>query len=116
MNAAATAMYLEFLVEAIPDRPILLFWDRAPWHQGAAIRRVWQAHPRLELMTYPTASPELNPQEQVWKAVRRACSHNHDRVRLPELAEQFQNHLAMHQFESAFLARYGYTAIRPMFI
>ncbi len=116
MNAAATAMYLEFLVEAIPDRPILLFWARAPWHQGAAIRRVWKAHPRLELMTYPTASPELNPQEQVWKAVRRACSHNHDRVRLPELAEQFQNHLAMHQFESAFLARYGYTAIRPMFI
>ncbi len=116
MNAATTAAHLEQLLAAFPERPILLFWDRAPWHHGAAIRRVLEANPRLEIIAYPTAAPKLNPQEHVWKATRRATSHNHRQSRLPELAEQFENHLATNQFDSSFLDRYGYNAIRPMFI
>lgn len=46
MNAQTTAVYLEQILQAIPDRPILMFWDRAPWHHGASIRKVLAAHPR----------------------------------------------------------------------
>lgn len=116
LNATTTAQHLEQLLDACPDVNVLLLWDRAPWHSGAPIRAVLNAHPRLEIMAFPTASPELNPQEQVWKAARRAVSHNHRLARLPELADQFEQHLTSATFVSSFLDRYGYTAVRPMFI
>ena len=95
---------------------ILLSWDRAPWHSGAPIPAVLEANPRLEILSFPTASPELNPQEHVWKEARRAVSHNHRLARLPELADQFEQHLTTEKFVSSFLNRYGYTTLRPMFI
>jgi hypothetical protein len=58
----------------------------------------------------------LNPQEHVWKAVRKAISHNHLEPRLPELAERFKTKLNSSTFKNSFLDRYGYNAIRPMFI
>lgn len=116
MNAETTAAYLEQILKAIPDRPILLFWDRAPWHRGVPIRLVLEANPRLELMIFPVAAPELNPQEHVWKATRRQVGHNHDQPHLPKLADRFQQHLNSTNFPSSFLDCYGYTAILPRFI
>jgi hypothetical protein len=48
----------------------------------------------------------LNPQEHVWKAGRRAVSHNHVISRLSELADRFEQHLVSNTFESSFLERY----------
>ena len=77
MNAQTTAAHLEQLLAAYPEVPLLLLWDRAPWHRGEPIRAVLAANPRLELMQFPVEAPELNPQEHVWKATREAMSHNH---------------------------------------
>jgi transposase len=115
MNAEVSAQHLEMLLEAYPNRPILLFWDRAPWHRGHAIDQVLEAHPRLEIIFFPTASPDLNPQEQVWKAVRNEVSHNHLEVKLPKLAHRFLNKLNSTTFNSSFLEKYGYSAICPIF-
>jgi transposase len=114
MNAQATAHHLEQILEAVPDVPIVLLWDRAPWHSGQAIRDVLQANPRLQLMRFPVAAPDLNPQERVWKATRRAVSHNHKMKRLPELADQFERHLTATIFESQFLDRYGLKTLYMM--
>jgi transposase len=116
LNSATTAFYLNCVLETYPDVPILYFWDRAPWHRGAAIQRLLQANPRLEIIWYPVASPELNPQEQVWKAARRKVSHNHTRTQLNSLADQFENYLSNTRFASSFLDSYGYHTIRAMFI
>ena len=115
MNAEVSAQYLEMILEAIPDVPIILFWDRAPWHRGQAIDKVQEENPRLEIIFFPTASPDLNPQKQVWKAVRKEVSHNHLEVRLPQLAERFLHKLNSSTFPSTFLEKYGYAAICPMF-
>ena len=115
MNAEATARHLEQILEAIPEVPIALLWDRAPWHSGQPIREVLNANPRLQLIQLPTAAPDLNPQEHVWKATRRAVSHNHLIPRLPDLADRFEHHLTSNTFESSFLDRYGYNSICPMF-
>jgi len=115
MNAEVSAQHLELLLEAHPDVPILLFWDRAPWHRGKPIDQVLQKNPRLEIMFFPTASPDLNPQEHVWKAVRKEVSHNHLEVRLPELADRFLNQLKSTSFQSSFLDKFGYSAICPLF-
>ena len=115
MNAQTSAHYLQQILDAIPHRPLLLFWDHAPWHRGQAIREVLSANPRLEIMYFPVAAPDQNPQESVWKATRRAISHNHCTPRLPELANRFKQHLTTHTFASSFLDRYGFNAICPMF-
>jgi len=115
MNAETTAEHLNQILEALPELPIVLFWDRAPWHSGQPVRDVLAANPRLEIMRFPVAAPELNPQEHVWKAVRRAVSHNHTQRHLLELADQIEKHLTEQTFESSLLDRYGLDTIGPMF-
>ncbi len=86
LNAKTTAEHLEQLLQVHPAVGILLVWDRAPWHRGEAIREVLAANPRLELVPFPVAAPDLNPQEHVWKATREAVSHNHTDRQLATLA------------------------------
>jgi len=76
MNADVSAQHLKMILEAYPDQRIVLFWDRAPWHRGKPVDQVLEENPRLAIIFFPTASPDLNPQEQVWKAVRKEVSHN----------------------------------------
>jgi transposase len=108
MHGATTAEHVKQILEAVPEVPILLLWDRAPCHHGAAIREDLGASPRLELMEFPVASPEFNPQEHVWKATRREVSHNHLTPRLSELTDKFEQHLRTTTFQSSFLDRYGF--------
>jgi transposase len=115
MNAEVSAQHLELILETNPDTPIILFWDRAPWHRGKPIDKVLEEHPHLEIIFLPTASPDLNPQEHVWKAVRKEVCHNHLEARLTELADRFLNKLNSTPFKSSFLEKYGYSAICSMF-
>jgi transposase len=115
LNGAATVQHLEQVLAAYPGKRILLFWDRASWHKGSLVREWLAAHPRLETIEFPVAAPDMNPQEHVWKATRRAVSHNHARRHLPELADQFATHLRTQTFSSSFLDRYGFNALRPRF-
>jgi transposase len=110
-----TALHLKQILQTYPDQPILLLWDRAPWHKGPSIRDVLNANPRLEIMPFPKAAPDLNPQEHVWKKTRRAVSHNHLIPRIPDLADKFEEHLTTNIFESSLLDRYGFNYICKMF-
>lgn len=110
-NSETTARYLQTLLDTFPDHPILLLWDRAPWHYGDPVGQVLAANPRLEIMWFPVASPDLNPQEQVWKLTRRAVSHNHLVPKLPQLADEFENHLLNNTFHTSFLDHYGFNSI-----
>lgn len=115
MNGAATVEHLTKVLDTYPGRSILLFLDRASWHKGLLVREFLAANPRLEVMYFPVAAPDLNPQEHVWKATRRAISHNHAQRHLPDLADKFAAHLKALTFHSSFLDRYGYNAIRTRF-
>lgn len=107
MNSAATAIHLKQILAAYPGRPILLFWDRAKWHGGQPVQQLLDENPRLEVMKYPTASPDLNPQEHVWKAARYHVSHNHDRAKLADLAGRFEQYLRTNKFNYSFLEKFG---------
>lgn len=115
MNAAVTAGYVQSLLDTYPDMPLVLLWDRAPWHRGREIAAVVAANPRLELIVFPTAAPDLNPQEHVWKAARRAISHNHSQSRLQGIAERFEVYLKDTTFHSSFLDQYGWNLVCPGF-
>ena len=112
-NSAQSAQHLQVILDAYPDCPLLLFWDRATWHGGEPVRQVLEANPRLEVIQFPVGAPDLNPQEQVWKQTRRAVSHNHLTPKLSELADKFETHLKSHSFVSSFLACYGYYVVCP---
>lgn len=110
MNAQTSVQHLQQILAAFPGRPIVLCWDRATWHKRTVVGNFLEAHPRLEIVHFPIGAPDLNPQEQVWKATRRAVSHNHLTPKLPQLADQFEEHLEQSTFQSSFLHRYGYSA------
>ena len=112
MTADATALFLQQVLDLYPGVPILMLWDRATWHHGPAIRSVLEANPRLELLRFPPGSPELNPQEHVWKAARTVVSHNHSYAKLPKLAHEFELYLAKTCFPCSLLERHGYDLIR----
>jgi transposase len=115
MNAQVSALFLNRLLLAYPDKPILLLWDRAPWHKGEAIRSILAANPRLEILWFPPGCPELNPQEHVWKATREAVSHNHLFAKLPALATAFETHLEQTRFPCSLLDKHDYRRLCTSF-
>lgn len=116
MNSAVSALFLQKLLAAYPDQPIVLLWDRAKWHQGSAVNDLLAANPRLEIIFFPPASPDLNPQEHVWKATREAISHNHTEAKLERLADRFEHHLTHTCFPCSLLEQHGYHELCAMFI
>ena len=112
-NSFTTTRHLELILERYDDLKILLFWDRAPWHGGDPVEALLAAHPRLDIVRFPVAAPDLNPQEQVWKQTRRAVSHNHLLPKLEPLADEFEQYLKTNTFRTNFLERYGYHLVCP---
>ena len=99
MDSQATIHFLRHLLTVFPVQPILLFLDRAPWHRGEAIRAFLAENPRLQLIYFPPACPQLNPQEHVWKAARHAIGHNHSFLTLGTLRQacaRFLDHTFFH--------------------
>jgi transposase len=115
MKAVTSVLFLLKLVAAYPNQRILLLWDRAPWHHGPAIRDFLATQANLEIFYFPPASPDLNPQEHVWKDARDHISHNHTIHKLAELADKFEDHLTSNTFPCPLLEQHAYPQICAMF-
>lgn len=107
LDSQTTLHFLSHLLTVFPTQPILLFLDRAPWHRGEAIRTFLADNPRLQLLYFPPACPQLNPQEHVWKAARQAVSHNHSFPTLAELRTAFAHFLDTSFFYFHWLERFA---------
>jgi transposase len=106
MTSEATAEFLAELLYCYPDVPILLLWDRAPWHKGKAVQTLLAQHPRLETLFFPPACPDLNPQEHVWSLAREAVTHNHTLPDFPTVVQSFLRFLASRTFTFEWLSQY----------
>jgi DDE superfamily endonuclease/Winged helix-turn helix len=72
------AQFLQHLLAYYPGKRLLIIHDWGQQHQGACIEEVVRkAAGRLVLKPQPAYSPELNPQERIWKWLRRVVTHNH---------------------------------------
>ena len=111
MNSATSALFLQKPLATYPERPLLLCWDRATWHRGQGVKRLLAEHPRREILDFPPGSPDLNPQEQVWKATRQAVSHNHTQTKLDALAHKFAKYLNETTFPSSLLQLHDYQRV-----
>jgi transposase len=113
MESQATIAHLQAILDAYPKGGILLFWDRAPWHTSSEVQAFLQRNGRIEVVPFPVGAPDLNPQEHVWKAVRRAVEHNHDLNGIGALADAFEAELRSRSFSSSFFVKYGGTVVCP---
>jgi transposase len=75
-NMYITASILKKIRKIYPTQKILLIWDQAGWHRGSVVQEFIKADGNIETLYFPTAAPEENPQEHVWKAGRSQISHN----------------------------------------
>ena len=107
MTSVETADFLRDLFACYPNQPLLLLWDRASWHKGKPVADLLAAHPQLETVFFPPASPDLNPQEHVWSLARAAVSHNHILPDLPTLRDAFLHFLATTLFRFDWLDSYA---------
>jgi transposase len=54
------------------SKPILVVWDNVRFHKSKEVKQWLRENDGVvELMNFPPYSPELNPQEKVWKALKK---------------------------------------------
>jgi transposase len=86
------AHFLQHLLAYHPGKRLLVIHDRGEQHKGAPVEAiVLEAKGRLVLKAQPAYSPELNPQERIWKWLRRVVTHKHWFATLTEQIEAVRN-------------------------
>jgi len=93
LSAQATLHFLKHVLTCLPTQPLLLLMDRAPWHTARAVQEFIAGQSRLDVVYFPPACPDLNPQEHVWKMARQTVSHNHTFPDFPALCQAFRHFL-----------------------
>ena len=71
-NTDCMRVFLQKLSEEYPDDYILLVCDRATWHTAKFL----EIPENIELFFLPSATPEMNPVEQIWKEIRKRGFRN----------------------------------------
>lgn len=92
-NMHITAEILTKLRGVYPSQKLILIWDNAGWHRGSKVTEWIEADGTTETIHFPPYTPDLNPQEHVWKAGRKAVSHNQYIQKVGETAEEFKQYI-----------------------
>lgn len=102
-----TVKFLRKLEKIYQGKKVLLIWDGAPWHRGKVKDYLKEKNKKwkLELMYFPPYSPDLNPQEKVWKKTREYCAHNsEDEFKIK--VKRFYRFLSKTTFRTNFLKKF----------
>lgn len=102
-----TVQFLRRLEKIYRGQKVLIIWDGAPWHRGKVRSYLKEEDKRwqLELMCFPAYSPDLNPQEGVWKQARQETTHNSE-LSFEDKTYNFYKYLISHRFKTNFLNKY----------
>lgn len=93
-NGITTCAVLDKLCALYLDKNIVIVWDNASWHRSEEVRKwLGVTKHKIKLMAFPTYSPELNPQEHVWKAGRSSVTHNQFIENIDTATDAFVDHL-----------------------
>lgn len=92
-NMYITARILKKVRRLYPKKKILLLWDKAGWHKGRIAQNVIEKDQNIETLYFPTAAPEQNPQEHVWKNGRSHVTHNAFITNIDKTTNEFVKYL-----------------------
>jgi len=107
MNSEETVEFLKkikahYQKRLKPKRKVLLIWDGAPCHYKLVKEFLKINHDWLELLNFPAYSPELNPQEWMWREGKKDICRNHEEQDFEELVYKFYRYLISHQLSPSF--------------
>jgi len=94
-DTSALSFYLAVVSRRHPQKHLLMFMDRAGWHQAKAL----VVPDNITVDGLPPYSPQGNPQELVWREGRRHPFGNHDYVSMDTVEPALERRLA--QLESS---------------
>jgi transposase len=102
-NMFITAEILKYVRAIYPTKKILLVWDGAGWHRGRVAQEFIKRDQNIETLHFPGYSPELNPQEHVWKSGRSQVSHNKFIENIDTATDEFVRFLNTNKFQYSLL-------------
>jgi transposase len=97
-NMHVTVEVLDELRQTYPTQQLLIVWDNCGWHRGSEVMKWVRRDKRTKLLFLPAYAPELNPQEHVWKAGRKAVTHNKHITHIEQVAKDFVTHITGRTF------------------
>lgn len=83
------SIYLDEFSQYLNGRKAVLIMDQAGWHRAKDLI----IPENIKIIFLPPYSPELNPVERFWKAIKRACVHNRVFETLEELLEVISDYI-----------------------
>ena len=98
-----TAEILKGVRKIYPTQKLFLVWDKAGWHKGIEAQKFIKEDGNIETLYFPTAAPEENPQEHVWKSGRSHATHNHFIENIDRATDTFVNYLNTIRFTYSLL-------------
>ena len=72
VNASTMSMFLSSVAQRHPDEYIVMVMDQAGWH----IAQELEVPQNMRLVLLAPYSPEINPAEHIWDALREDCIGN----------------------------------------
>lgn len=102
-NMFITVEILKKIRQLYPKQRLFLIWDGAGWHRGSEVQKFIQQDKKIETLHFPRYSPELNPQEHVWKSGRDHCTHNQFIANIDTATDDFINYLNAQKFQYSLL-------------
>lgn len=88
INSAVFIEFLEQIRKTHPKRNIGVIMDQAPCHIAKKTQAYAKNHKHFEIFYIPPYSPDLNPDEKVWRHLKHVSLKNHqvqDKIQLTKL-------------------------------
>lgn len=108
-DADATIRWFELVKEACPRGQVVVWLDSAPHLVHEEVEEWLGRQSRLRVIRFPTYTPEENPKEATWKALKEEASAHRwhpTRQSLSEAIDEFYQSAKRHTVN--FLQRFGY--------
>jgi len=108
-KSAYTVEFLRRLESFYKGKSVLLIWDGAPWHRGEVrqyLKKETEKKWRLKIIYFPAYSPDLNPQEHVWKQAKEETTKNSEED-FDDKTLKFYLYLVKNKFKTNFLKKYS---------
>jgi transposase len=75
IRAGQVVEFLDLLLHQLRGH-IVLLWDRGLPHRAKCVGHFLKKHPRLHVNLLPPYAPELNPDELVWRQMKRSLANS----------------------------------------
>jgi len=72
VNTACMQIFLDEIASRYPYEKLVMVLDNAGWHLSKSLK----VPKNMRLLSLPPYSPELNPMENIWDALRERAFHN----------------------------------------